>query len=150
VFRKLRDGHRLTLEQVSEQTGLNKETISRFERGESNPHRRTLNKLAMALGMDADDFCEVVGVRRQEWRPKALGDLNLQEVALILAYRDESDQRRRGTLELLAEPFTKAAEKLRDAENAALPLPQTARAVGTTAPKNGSLEQERRRRRRRA
>lgn len=51
VLRKLREGRGLTIEQLSEKTGLGKGTISQIERGEGNPRQKTLDSLAKFLGL---------------------------------------------------------------------------------------------------
>lgn len=51
VLRKLREGRGLTIEQLSEETGLGKGTISQIERGEGNPRQKTLDALAKFFGL---------------------------------------------------------------------------------------------------
>lgn len=46
VLRKLRERMGLTLEEVAQQTGMSKGTISQLERGEGNPRQSTLDELA--------------------------------------------------------------------------------------------------------
>ena len=46
----------LTLPQVVEATGLDDRTIRSLLRGTTQPHARTLHKLAAGLGIDADDL----------------------------------------------------------------------------------------------
>jgi len=51
VLRKFREGRGLTIEQLSEQTGFGKGTISQIERGEGNPRQKTLDSLARFFGL---------------------------------------------------------------------------------------------------
>ncbi len=50
---------RLTLRQAEAQSGVNKDTISRSERGLHKPHPLTIARLAEAYGHPADEFLEV-------------------------------------------------------------------------------------------
>lgn len=50
---QLRIGAGLSLEQLAEQTGLSRATLSRFERGESSPSAAQLSRLASSYGLSA-------------------------------------------------------------------------------------------------
>jgi transcriptional regulator with XRE-family HTH domain len=57
VVRRLRKQKGLTLEQLNEATGIDKNTISDLERGVTkNPHQPTLERLASALGSSIPDL----------------------------------------------------------------------------------------------
>lgn len=51
VVRKLRQDRKWTLDALSEQTGINKTTLSELERGGGNPRLDTLLKIAKAFGV---------------------------------------------------------------------------------------------------
>jgi transcriptional regulator with XRE-family HTH domain len=54
-----RDG--LTFEDVVAATGLDERTVRGIVRGANRPHARTLNKLALGLGIDVDELFRPVG-----------------------------------------------------------------------------------------
>lgn len=54
-LRALRNQQGLTLEQVSAQSGLPAESLSRFERGRTLPSLRTLERIAAGLGVTLAD-----------------------------------------------------------------------------------------------
>jgi transcriptional regulator with XRE-family HTH domain len=59
ALQRLRKRRRLTLDQLAEKSGVNKQTIHRLERGQHGQAREsTLAKLARALGVDAESLTE--------------------------------------------------------------------------------------------
>ena len=55
---KLRKKRKITLEKLADLTGLTKGYLSKIERAKKAPPYSTLNKIAMALGVDAAFFLE--------------------------------------------------------------------------------------------
>jgi transcriptional regulator with XRE-family HTH domain len=55
-LRLLRQRRLLTLEQLAERAGVNKNTISRIENGAEAPHAATIRKLAAALDVKPTDL----------------------------------------------------------------------------------------------
>lgn len=55
-LRRLMATHGLTVEQVVEQTGLDKRTIQGILDGSNKPHMRTINRLAKGLAVRVDEF----------------------------------------------------------------------------------------------
>ncbi len=55
-LRRLMATHGLTVEQVVEQTGLDKRTIQGILDGSNKPHMRTINRLAKGLAVQVDEF----------------------------------------------------------------------------------------------
>ncbi|HTU24139.1 MAG TPA: helix-turn-helix transcriptional regulator [Pirellulales bacterium] len=55
-LRRLMARFGLTLEQVVEQSGLNQRTVRGILAGTHKPHARTLNRLAVGLGVAADEL----------------------------------------------------------------------------------------------
>jgi transcriptional regulator with XRE-family HTH domain len=55
LVRKLRtaEGRDWTVEELAEKAGLNKATVSKLERGELDPRKSTIDKIAAALGVSA-------------------------------------------------------------------------------------------------
>ncbi len=60
IVRKARKLHRLTLEQVSERSGVSKSMLSQVERGTVNPTFAVVWNLMQALGLDMADLTEAV------------------------------------------------------------------------------------------
>ncbi|MBA2512173.1 MAG: helix-turn-helix transcriptional regulator, partial [Rubrobacteraceae bacterium] len=48
-------------EEMAEESGVGRATISRIERGETGAHGRTLRKLAAALGVGVEELVAVGG-----------------------------------------------------------------------------------------
>lgn len=51
-IRELRKAHKITIEQLSEKTGINDKYLGSIERGEQNPSFKMLTKIAEALGIE--------------------------------------------------------------------------------------------------
>jgi transcriptional regulator with XRE-family HTH domain len=58
MLRKLRA---MSQEELAEESGVGRATISRIERGETGAHGRTLRRLAAALGVDVAELVQVEG-----------------------------------------------------------------------------------------
>jgi transcriptional regulator with XRE-family HTH domain len=58
-IKTLRKKKKITLERLAELTGLTKGYLSKVERARRAPPYSTLNKIALALGVDAAFFLEV-------------------------------------------------------------------------------------------
>ncbi len=63
---KLRKKRKITLEKLSELTGLTKGYLSKIERAKKAPPYSTLNKIAIGLGVDAAFFLEENPVGRKD------------------------------------------------------------------------------------
>ena len=59
-LKTLRRLRALSQEELAEESGVGRATISRIERGETGAHGRTLRKLAKALGVGVE---ELVGIK---------------------------------------------------------------------------------------
>lgn len=71
-LRELRAEHQLSLRQVEERGGPNKDTMSLLERGVHKPHAQTLGRIAQAFGMSVSNLrSELEGADS----PKGLPDL---------------------------------------------------------------------------
>ncbi len=55
-LRRLMARSGMTVQQVVEATGLNRRTVKSILAGQKKPHARTLNRLALGLGVSADEF----------------------------------------------------------------------------------------------
>lgn len=55
-IRKVRKDRRITQEELADRVGLHYTTVSRIERGISNPPVQTVNKIAKALRVDMSDL----------------------------------------------------------------------------------------------
>ena len=60
-LRRLMARHGLTFEDVVAATELDERTLRSLIRGRTNPHARTLNKLATGLGIEIDDLFQPAG-----------------------------------------------------------------------------------------
>ncbi len=60
IVRKARKQHRLTLEQVSERSGVSKSMLSQVERGTVNPTFAVVWNLMQSLGLDMADLTETI------------------------------------------------------------------------------------------
>jgi transcriptional regulator with XRE-family HTH domain len=60
-IRRLRKDRRLSQTELAERAGVALMTISRIERGEHDPHIRTLGRIARALGVSAFDLLRSAG-----------------------------------------------------------------------------------------
>lgn len=76
TVKRLRGKAGLTILQLSKLSGVDKEQISRIERGKDEPHARTVERLAKALKVDATD---IVGIPADT--PRVTTDANQAEVA---------------------------------------------------------------------
>ncbi len=60
-LRTLRRLRAMSQEELAEESGGGRATISRIERGETGAHGKTLRKLAAALGVDVSELVAVGG-----------------------------------------------------------------------------------------
>ena len=60
-LKELRRLRALSQEELAEESGVGRATISRIERGETGAHGRTLRRLAAALGVDVAELVQVEG-----------------------------------------------------------------------------------------
>ena len=67
-LRAIRERRGLTLQQVEDLTGVDGNTISRYERGVLNPTSKTVLKIAEALGVTADELLNAP--RNDTWELK--------------------------------------------------------------------------------
>ena len=58
-LKTLRRLRALSQEELAEESGVGRATISRIERGETGAHGRTLRKLAETLGVDVAELVKV-------------------------------------------------------------------------------------------
>jgi transcriptional regulator with XRE-family HTH domain len=61
-LKTLRQLRAMSQEELAEESGVGRATISRIERGETGAHGRTLRRLAAALGVDVDELVQLEGV----------------------------------------------------------------------------------------
>ncbi len=79
-IRRLRAERRMTVRQLADASGVNKDTISAVERGHRRPHSTTLGKLADALGVSVDEL-EAAPVPKVPTIPETpISILSLEEV----------------------------------------------------------------------
>ena len=67
-LRWIREHRGLTLQQIEELTGIDLNTISRYERGVLSPTTKTARKIAQALGVTVDELLN--GPTKQEFEVK--------------------------------------------------------------------------------
>jgi transcriptional regulator with XRE-family HTH domain len=60
-LKELRRLRALSQEELADESGVGRATISRIERGEIGAHGRTLRRLAAALGVDVAELMQVEG-----------------------------------------------------------------------------------------
>ncbi len=60
-LKTLRRLRAMSQEELAEESGVGRATISRIERGETGAHGRTLRKLAAALGVGVEELVAVEG-----------------------------------------------------------------------------------------
>ena len=60
-LRNLRRLRALSQEELAEESGVGRATISRIERGETGAHGRTLRRLAKALGVGVEELVRIEG-----------------------------------------------------------------------------------------
>ncbi len=60
-LRTLRRLRAMSQEELAEESGVGRATISRIERGETGAHGKTLRKLAKALSVDVSELVAVPG-----------------------------------------------------------------------------------------
>jgi transcriptional regulator with XRE-family HTH domain len=60
-LKSLRRLRAMSQEELAEESGVGRATISRIERGESGAHGRTLRRLAAALGVDVAELVQQEG-----------------------------------------------------------------------------------------
>jgi transcriptional regulator with XRE-family HTH domain len=60
-LKSLRRLRAMSQEELAEESGVGRATISRIERGESGAHGRTLRRLAAALGVDVAELVQLEG-----------------------------------------------------------------------------------------
>ena len=60
-LKELRQLRAMSQEELSEESGVGRATISRIERGETGAHGRTLRRLAKALGVGVEELVKVRG-----------------------------------------------------------------------------------------
>jgi transcriptional regulator with XRE-family HTH domain len=58
-LKELRRFRALSQEELAEESGVGRATISRIERGETGAHGRTLRRLAKALGVGVEELVKV-------------------------------------------------------------------------------------------
>ena len=60
-LKTLRRLRALSQEELAEESGVGRATISRIERGETGAHGRTLRRLAKALGVGVEELVRIEG-----------------------------------------------------------------------------------------
>jgi len=60
-LKMLRRLQAMSQEELAEESGVGRATISRIERGETGAHGRTLRRLAAALGVDVAELVRLEG-----------------------------------------------------------------------------------------
>ena len=60
-LRTLRRLRAMSQEELAEESGVGRATISRIERGETGAHGKTLRKLAKALGVEVEELVGAAG-----------------------------------------------------------------------------------------
>ncbi len=60
-LKTLRRLRAMSQEELAEESGVGRATVSRIERGETGAHGKTLRKLARALGVDVSELVAVEG-----------------------------------------------------------------------------------------
>ncbi len=60
-LKALRRLRALSQEELAEESGVGRATISRIERGETGAHGRTLRRLAKALGVGVEELVRIEG-----------------------------------------------------------------------------------------
>ena len=60
-MKSLRRLRAMSQEELAEESGVARATISRIERGETGAHGRTLRRLAAALGVDVAELVQLEG-----------------------------------------------------------------------------------------
>ena len=60
-LRTLRRLRAMSQEELAEESGVGRATISRIERGETGAHGKTLRKLAKALGVEVSELVALPG-----------------------------------------------------------------------------------------
>jgi len=60
-LRTLRRLRAMSQEELAEESGVGRATISRIERGETGAHGKTLRKLAKTLGVDVSELIAIGG-----------------------------------------------------------------------------------------
>jgi transcriptional regulator with XRE-family HTH domain len=60
-LKTLRRLRAMSQEELAEQSGVGRATISRIERGETGAHGRTLRRLAAVLGVDVSELVKIEG-----------------------------------------------------------------------------------------
>ena len=60
-LKELRQLRAMSQEELSEESGVGRTTISRIERGETGAQGRTLRRLAKALGVGVEELVKVEG-----------------------------------------------------------------------------------------
>ena len=60
-LKELRRLRALSQQELAEESGVGRATISRIERGETGAHGRTLRRLAAALGVDVAELVRIEG-----------------------------------------------------------------------------------------
>lgn len=79
-LRSIREQRGLTLQQVEEITGIDANTISRYERGNLSPNMTTAQKIAQSLDVTIDNLID--GPTKQEFEVKiVMGVKSLSNVA---------------------------------------------------------------------
>ena len=58
-LKNLRQLRAMSQEELAEESGVGRATISRIERGETGAHGRTLRRLAAALGVDVAELVQI-------------------------------------------------------------------------------------------
>jgi transcriptional regulator with XRE-family HTH domain len=61
-LKALRRLRALSQEELAEESGVGRATISRIERGETGAHGRTLRRLAKALGVGVEELVRIEGI----------------------------------------------------------------------------------------
>lgn len=109
-IRRLREGARLTQEQLGERLGVTATAVSHWERGRSQPPAVDVPRIPLALGVT---ICELYGIEEGHTRPQRPGRRWAQRLADQVATMSPADQE---FVRELAEVLQSYRERLRTEE----------------------------------